>query len=595
MRCFEGALANPVFLTTTGIIALAAFTLVWMLKTQDFNGKSFYALTFIGMMWTLLTVGLEAASSTFSCQLQWATLAWPGNALVPVAWCYFVFSYVDTASWVDKRMARAALFVVPATILAVAVTNPWHNLVYAEATRIPEGYDHIDYVHGPGFYAIIASLYMFVAATLLCLAKAFTRAKKAAWPLLIMLTVITITPFTMNAAYVGLGFTFLGVDPTAFMFTLGIVAFSWLLVTNKTMDMASIGQSVLFNTMSEPVVLIDRQRNIVLMNTAAKDKKLYADTDHNLTDLFANIEQFETSQSATHLRIGQRDYEPRIQMVKNPLNPSKAVLGWSVTFVDITDRIAINATLEEALRKADDANRAKDEFVSVISHEMRTPLTSLKGGLALALSGRLGELNAPMKSSLEIAHRNGVRLSRLVDHILLAQKMDIGALSLKSELVDLANLLEESLDENKIFAAERGVQLAKAKIEHPAFVAGDAFAIRQVIDNLLSNAIKFSKEESVVEGAIEVTNNQVRLSIKDTGHGIPEGMENQVFGRFEQVANSEQRSTQGSGLGLHISRQLAKQMFADIHYESQIGVGTTFHVEFSLAEQRAHQAERLAG
>src|SRR6056297_1190432 len=595
MRCFEGALANPVFLTTTGIIALAAFTLVWMLKTQDFNGKSFYALTFIGMMWTLLTVGLEAASSTFSCQLQWATLAWPGNALVPVAWCYFVFSYVDTASWVDKRMARAALFFVPATILAVAVTNPWHNLVYAEATRIPEGYDHIDYVHGPGFYAIIASLYMFVAATLLCLAKAFTRAKKAAWPLLIMLTVITITPFTMNAAYVGLGFTFLGVDPTAFMFTLGIVAFSWLLVTNKTMDMASIGQSVLFNTMSEPVVLIDRQRNIVLMNTAAKDKKLYADTDHNLTDLFANIEQFETSQSATHLRIGQRDYEPRIQMVKNPLNPSKAVLGWSVTFVDITDRIAINATLEEALRKADDANRAKDEFVSVISHEMRTPLTSLKGGLALALSGRLGELNAPMKSSLEIAHRNGVRLSRLIDQILLAQKMDIGALSLEKEAVDLDGLLQDGLDENQTFATERGVRLVKTESEHPAYVTGDAFAIRQIIDNLLSNAIKFSAENSVVEGVIKVTDDYVRLSITDTGRGIPEGMEGKVFGRFEQVANSGQSCTQGSGLGLHISRQLAKQMQGDVYYESQMGTGTTFHVEFSRIVQCAEHDARLAG
>src|SRR6056297_1257789 len=595
MTCFEGALADPVFMGTAGIIALAGLTLILMLRTQSFNGKPFYALTFIGMMWTLSSVGLESASSSFACQFQWATLAWLGNGLIPVAWCFFVYAFVDNASWVRKHEARAALILVPVAVFTFAATNPWHHLVYAENSAIPDGGDHIAYVHGPGFYVIIASLYVFVVATLVCLAKAFARASRDAWPLLSMLTFITLTPLAMNAAYVGLGFTLFGLDPTAFMFTLGILAFSWLLVTNKTMDMASVGQSVLFNTMSEPVVLVDRQGNIVLTNTAAKSRGLNNGNGHVLEDLFANIEQGGTVGNGGHLRVGQRDYEPRIQKVENPLNPSSDVLGWSVTFVDITDRIAIHASLEEALKKADDAIRAKDEFVSVISHEMRTPLTSLKGGLALALSGRLGDLSAPMQSSLDIAHRNGVRLSRLIDQILLAQKMDIGALSLENETVDLDSLLQDGLDENQTFATERGVRLVKTESEHPAYVTGDAFAIRQIIDNLLSNAIKFSAENSVVEGVIKVTDDYVRLSITDTGQGIPEGMEGKVFGRFEQVANSGQSCTQGSGLGLHISRQLAKQMQGDVYYESQIGTGTTFHVEFSRIEQCAEHDARLAG
>jgi len=595
MTCFEGALADPVFLGAAGIVALAAFTMVWILKTQQFNGKIFYALTFIGIIWMLLSVGLEAASSSFSCQFHWAIMAWLGNALVPIAWCYFIVSYVDNASWVHTRTARAALILLPLGSFALAATNQWHHLVYTEATALPEGNDHIDYVHGAAFYGIMVGLHFFVAATLVCLAKAFVRAKRAAWPLLTMLVVITVTPLAANAAYVGLGFTVFGLDPTAFMFTFGVLAFSWLLVTNKTMDMASIGQSVLFNTMSEPVVLIDKQRNIVLMNTAAKSRDMHNGTGHVLHDLFANIEHLTTSGSVSQLRVGQRDYEPRIQKVESPLNPSEAVLGWSITFVDITDRIAIHTSLEDALEKADHANRAKDEFVSVISHEMRTPLTSLKGGLALALSGRLGELSDPVQSLLEIAHRNGVRLSRMIDHILLAQKMDIGALSLECEAVDLDRLLDESLEENKLFAAERGIHLAKAQTEQPAFVSGDAFAIRQIIDNLLSNAIKFSRQDGVVEGAIHVTDRNVRLSIKDTGEGIPDGMEKQVFGRFEQVANSEQGSTQGSGLGLHISKQLAQQMRGDIYYESQIGTGTTFNVEFALLEQSADDTARLAG
>lgn len=595
MNCFSGALSDPVFLGTASITALAIFTMIWTLRTQTFNGKLFYALTLIGVSWVLLIVGLEAASNDFYCQLRLATFAWLGNALIPVAWCYFVFSYVDNAPWVHKPAVRATLVLVPAAVLAFAATNPWHHLVYTEGTAIPDGGSQINYVHGPGFYLIIAVLYSFVAASLACLARAFNRATRDAWLMLTMLTTITITPLVMNAAYVGLGFTIFGLDPTAFMFTLGVLVFSWLLVTNKKMDMATVGQSVLFDTMSEPVVLIDRQKNVVLANTAAKSRGIQNDKCPVLKDLCETIEHFNTSDGATHLRIGQRDYEPRIQKVGNPINPSGDGLGWSVTFVDITDRIAINASLQDALQKADDANRAKDEFVSVISHEMRTPLTSLKGGLAFALSGHLGELTEHLKSSLEIAHRNGARLSRLIDHILLSQKMDIGALSLENEPIFLGRLLEESLEENKSFAAERGVQLILSTVDHSAVVHGDAFAIRQIVDNLVSNAIKFSNDSGGVEGALQITDGKVRLSIKDSGHGIPEGMEKRVFGRFEQVANSCQGSTQGSGLGLHISKQLARKMSGDITYESQTGVGTTFHVEFNLAMQIADEETRVAG
>lgn len=399
MECVEGALADPVMLGTVAVSALAAFTILWTIKTQQFNGKLYYALTFAGVIWTLLSVGFEAASASFACQLHWATVAWLGNALIPIAWCFFVFAYVQNPRWLGTGKTIAALALLPTLILAVAATNPWHNLVYAEGTAIPQGGDHIDYQHGLGFYLIIGTLYVFVLGALYCLARAFTRAKRSAWPLLFMLVIITLTPFATNAAYVGLGFKVFGLDPTAFMFTIGIIAFSCLLATNKTMDMASIGKSVLFNTMSEPVVLINKQRNIVLMNSAAKARELDAHASGALRELFETVEQRSHGEDIVHLELGQRFYEPRVQDIENPINPSASVLGWSVTFVDVTDRIAIHASLEEALQKAEDANRAKDEFVSVISHEMRTPLTSVKGGLTLALSGRLGDLSEPIRSS----------------------------------------------------------------------------------------------------------------------------------------------------------------------------------------------------
>jgi len=585
MTCIEGALSNPIFWGVTAVSAIAAFVMIWMLKFQNFEGKAFYGVTFVAMIWTLMTVGLEAASRTSTCQLQWATLAWLGNSLVPIAWCFFVFAYVDHASWLKKRPVSASLIVIPAGIFALAATNPWHNLVYTDASIIPPGEEHIRYDHGSGFYASIAILYAFVIAALFCLARAFGRARRAAWPILIMLVVITATPLTANAAYVGLGFTVAGLDPTAFMFTLGILAFTWLLVTNKTMDMASVGKSILFNTMSEPVVIIDRHRNIVSKNTAAARSALLHDAARLLDNMLETTGAPSTSRDFGHVIFGSRAYEPRIQEIESPLDPSGTVLGWSVTFVDITDRLSMHSALEEALKNADNANRAKDDFISTVSHELRTPLTSLKGGLDLALSGRLGDLPDPVRSSLEIAHRNGIRLSRLVDNILLAQKIAIDALSLDRTPVDLNTLLDESFEENRMFASKRALELVKATGEQPAIVMGDAFAIRQIIDNLVSNAIKFSDENGVVEGTISQQDGWVRLSIADKGRGIPDGMQGQVFGRFEQVKDSGQSSTQGSGLGLHISENLATQLSGKLYYESKIGVGSTFHLEFSLADQ----------
>lgn len=581
LTCFQGLMLDPVYWTVLAVSLIAAAVALWTLKFQKFQAKVYYALTFVGMIWTLMMVGAEAATTPYQCQMRQAQLAWLGHGLVPVAWSFFIFDYVGPSNRARGRLSLLALIAIPLGAFGLAATNDWHHLVYTAETAIPPDGDQITFLHGPGYFLILAVLYCFVMATLVWLGRAFSRAKRAAWPLLTMLLAITLTPLAANAAYAFFGFTVLGLDPTSFMFTLGILAFSWLLVTNKTMDMPSVGQSTLFDTMSEPLILLDARRHIVRSNAAAKRSGLLSEPEF-ATDLIAGIEAQINDAGAPHTACNERLYEPRVHPIENPLAPAGPGIGWSVTFVDVTEQIATTTALEQALKEADEANRAKDEFISVVSHELRTPLTSLKGGLALALSGKLGEVKGPLRSSLDIAHRNGVRLSRLVDNILLVQKLEVQALSLEWLPVDLPALLKESIEENRMYAHERGVRLDIGELGQPAVVLGDAFAIRQVVDNLVSNAVKFSNVGATVEGTLTTNNGRVRISIIDKGRGIPEGMEERVFGRFGQLDDDGQKSTQGSGLGLHISRQLARQMAGDLFYESEVGVGSTFHVEFGL-------------
>jgi len=580
LACFQSLPDAPVFWVAFVISMIALAVMLWTMRLQQFPGKRYYRLTFIGAIWTLLMVGSNAAATELTCQLSFSTLMWPGYALVPPAWCFFVFAYVEHKTQKHRGLKMITLSVLPLLIVIYVATNSWHQMVYAPAPS-PIAGEPPRYQHQAGYYLINAMLWPFVMATLYCLFRAYRRAHRAAWPLLTMLTMITVAPLIVNAAYSLFNFTVYGIDPTAFMFTVGIMAFSWLAVTNKTMDMPSVGQSTLFDTMSEPVVLLDRRHCVVRTNMAARESGLLSHPDLG-TDIIARIKTRTRRQGHAQIRCNDRIYEPRLQTVSNPLAPDGPGIGWSITFVDETDRIATTRALEAALKKADEANRAKDEFISVVSHELRTPLTSLKGGLALALSGKLGDLANPVRSSLDIAHRNGMRLSRLVDNILLAQKLDVQALNLEWQSVDLGRLLGESLEENRMFAEERGVHLVTGQIDAPATIMGDEFAIRQVVDNLISNAIKFSEKDGKVEGVLRVTDGRVRLSISDQGRGIPEGSEEKVFGRFGQVADGGQKSTQGSGLGLHISRQLARQMAGELFYESKVGAGSVFHVEFGV-------------
>ena len=595
MNCLSVAFADPAFLISAAIVGLAALILVWALRTQEFGGKIFYSFTFLGVIWASIAVGLQAAPSEFACQYGWARLAWLGHATVPVAWCFFVSSYVGDQRGSVQRRGLLALAIIPPVALGVALTNPWHNLLYTEATEIPVGGEHIVFSQGPAFYGIVAVLYIFVLATFTRLAKAFLIASKAAFPLLGALTLVTLTPVVTNIAYIGFGFTIFGPDPTPLMFTFGVLAFTWMLVSGRTIDMAAAGRSVLFDTMSEPVVLVDRQQKVVLANAAAKRSGLVGSAGDLLKDTLENADKTSVSGTLPHVNLGERVFEPRVQNIESPLNPSGDSLGYSVTFVDITERIAMHAALETALQQADAANRSKDDFIATMSHEMRTPLTSLKGGLTLALSGRAGDIDDRMRSLLELAQRNGVRLSSFVENILMAQKLDAGALALDAEPVDLGRILEESIEENRMFAASRGIRMVIGQIDRPAIVAGDAFALRQITDNLISNAIKFSKEKGFIEGSVETIDGRVRLSVKDTGPGIPEGMEDRVFGRFSQIEASGKGSAQGSGLGLHISKQLALQMTGRIHYESQVGSGTTFHAEFELTQNAGTAATSMAG
>lgn len=230
------------------------------------------------------------------------------------------------------------------------------------------------------------------------------------------------------------------------------------------------------------------------------------------------------------------------------------------------------------------AYEVKSQFVSVVSHELRTPLTSINGALGLLRTGAYDKDPAKARNILEIAHKNSIRLSALINDLLDLQKLESGQMSYNMDEIDLGALVEDCIESIDSFAQTYGIDIAFTPPADIVAVEADRDRIHQVLDNLLSNAVKFSRRGERVEVRILPDYDSVRVEVQDRGIGIPPGSREKVFGKFTQVDSSDRRSHGGTGLGLAIAQEIMAAHGGSIDYDSTLGAGTTFAIEFPLKD-----------
>jgi PAS domain S-box-containing protein len=242
-----------------------------------------------------------------------------------------------------------------------------------------------------------------------------------------------------------------------------------------------------------------------------------------------------------------------------------------------------------AARRA--VERAKDEFVSTVSHELRTPLTSISGSLGLLAGGAAGPLPEKARHLVEIARKNSERLVRLINDILDIEKIESGRIEFRYQAVDLVRLVEQAVEQDRPFADRLGISLeAKSEVETMEVVV-DPARIGQVLSNLLSNAAKFSPAGAAVVVSVERRGAAARVSVTDRGPGIPVEFRQRVFDRFAQADGSDTRKVGGTGLGLSIARGIAERHGGGLGFETEMGVGTTFHLDLPLPAPVPARAE----
>jgi len=244
------------------------------------------------------------------------------------------------------------------------------------------------------------------------------------------------------------------------------------------------------------------------------------------------------------------------------------------------------AELDQARRLAEQANRAKTQFLAVTSHELRTPMNGILGAAELLIGTPLSSVQ---QRYVHIAHQSATALLALIDDVLDLSRIDAGKLSLNITSVDLRALLGEAVELVRITARDKPITLScGVSARLPRKVFADPMRLRQLLVNLLHNAVKFTDRGTVrlevilrsnVEGVM-----RVRFSVHDTGIGIAQDKLETIFDAFSQVDSSTTRRHGGSGLGLAIVKELANLMGGAVHVASRVGQGSHFWIDLDLRE-----------
>lgn len=240
-----------------------------------------------------------------------------------------------------------------------------------------------------------------------------------------------------------------------------------------------------------------------------------------------------------------------------------------------SDELAhLDKTFHDMAFALKEAARRKQELVAMVSHDLRTPLTSVQASLTLLGAGALGALTEKAQKEVNVAENNTTRLINLINDLLDIEKMEAGKLKMAPQMTPLMPILERSYEGVDAFAGQHDITVEMPNT--PLMVFADADRIVQVLVNLLSNAIKFSPADTFVTVTVDQQESWVAVRVIDRGRGIPPSHITSVFQRFQQVEAADGNRARGTGLGLAICKAIIEGHGGTIGVESQEGHGSEF-------------------
>lgn len=238
--------------------------------------------------------------------------------------------------------------------------------------------------------------------------------------------------------------------------------------------------------------------------------------------------------------------------------------------------------IERDITKEKDVDKAKTEFVSLASHQLRTPLTAINWYVEMMMNGDAGKISKDQKSYLEEVYKGSKRMVELVNSLLNVSRIDLGTFAIDPEPTNFVSVSKDVLSELKPSIMKKKMKIKQSYDRELPLINADQKLLRIVFQNLLSNAVKYTSENGTISIGIKKDAGDVLITVSDNGYGIPEKQQSQIFEKLFRADNARQKETDGTGLGLYVLKSIVEKNNGKVWFDSIENKGTTFYVKMPL-------------
>ncbi|WP_207426411.1 histidine kinase N-terminal 7TM domain-containing protein [Pedobacter sp. SYSU D00535] len=528
-----------------------------------------------------LGYGVQLSSHTYNQILFSTYLEYVGIASTPALWQIAIIRFIGKEKWLAGNRL-ALIFLIPVTTMVLLLTNEHHYLYYSTLELVQyRGMAFLEITKGPWYMVNTAYFYTMLLWGLYLLVAQFKIDDKIYKKQRNVIVLGALGPWLFNVTYqVGYKpFLYLDLTPYAFILTSIIVSLGFF--RYKLFEFAPIAKEKVFDVIQEGVLVLDRLDRVASMNPEMRHILKHVSMDiigQDAKAVFPGNQEFQglvSSQKNRGLELELWDEEKlrTFSVSSTSMFEDQLYTGKIIIFRDVTEFYA-----REKMRLL---MQKKDDFLSIASHELKTPLTTMKGYLKIA-EGIADKLEDPScRDFIRKAGKQTDKLAGLINDLLDVSKIESGKMQYHLEDFPISEVIEDCIDfanntsSNHIVVLEGNSDLQ---------VRADRNRLEQVICNLLSNAIKYSPESPVVSINVSQHGSFCHVSVKDLGIGIPRQKHEQLFQKFYRAENVEQRFA-GLGIGLFIANEIVLRHGGKMTIDSEEGKGATFSFLVPLATE----------
>jgi PAS domain S-box-containing protein len=302
---------------------------------------------------------------------------------------------------------------------------------------------------------------------------------------------------------------------------------------------------------------------VSMLHLTGKSKSFTAES-HPLTRCLREREIFRASVASKLSLVPAKGEAISVTIMVTPLLERERLIGALVVFQDVTEERQMDSL--------------KSEFISLASHQLRTPLSSIKWYTELLSQEPGAPLSDVQKSCVEEIGRSGTRMARLIDALLRVVQLEEGGLQAEKHRMNLTAFTHDIVRDWSKVAEESEHSLTSTLPHYPVEITTDPTLLSIVLQNLLSNAVKYSRPKGTIRLAMKEDDGTITITVSDTGVGIPEVDQGHLFEKFFRARNIRHLDTDGSGLGLYITRTILDALGGKVSFESKEGKGSSFTV-----------------